>query len=111
MTLRLGDSIIGRLQPGDEVMVVEIVGVSEDNRIRGRLESPSGWISLLNTENDYRWAERLGAIASVISLPAEPRRFGKPNPEAPSRSLDVTGLQGAPVPSLELPASGPGRPP
>lgn len=59
LTIRLGGTLISRLQQGEEVMVVDVLCSSEDHRIRGRLQNPAGWISLLNTQTGYRWAERV----------------------------------------------------
>ena len=46
------------------VNVVEIRDVPTDKRIRGRLAS-GGWISLVNTEDNYRWATKLGSANKV----------------------------------------------
>mmetsp|Transcript_38186 Transcript_38186/g.70985 ORF Transcript_38186/g.70985 Transcript_38186/m.70985 type:complete len:193 (+) Transcript_38186:120-698(+) len=48
--------VIGQLSAGAVVDVVEVVLQLEDNRVRGRLQFPDGWISLVNLETGYRWA-------------------------------------------------------
>lgn len=57
-TLELSNQIVGTLSKGAKIEIVEVVERPQDKRIRGRLTSPAGWISLVNTESGYRWAER-----------------------------------------------------
>uniref|UniRef100_A0A7S4Q6U7 IRG-type G domain-containing protein n=1 Tax=Alexandrium monilatum TaxID=311494 RepID=A0A7S4Q6U7_9DINO len=52
---------IQRLAVGTIISVVEVVSFTEAQRVRGRIEDPPGWISLMNTSNGYRWAEKLAA--------------------------------------------------
>lgn len=54
----LSTTFVAELNKGANVKVVEVVRREKDKRVRGRLESPAGWISLLNTESGYRWAMR-----------------------------------------------------
>lgn len=58
-TLLLGGNVKDKLYHGAEVIVEEVVDCHENNRLRGRLQSPVGWISLQNTHTGYRWAERI----------------------------------------------------
>ena len=44
---------------GLEVVVLEVERAIHLGRVRGRLENPHGWISLLNLETGYRWAKAL----------------------------------------------------
>lgn len=45
------------LDPGTAVHVAEVVRRSDLRRVRGRIDRPvAGWISLVNLDNDYRWA-------------------------------------------------------
>jgi len=37
--------------------------VSGENRVRGRVANPGGWISLLDTSNGYRWAEKAALLS------------------------------------------------
>mmetsp|Transcript_29565 Transcript_29565/g.53718 ORF Transcript_29565/g.53718 Transcript_29565/m.53718 type:complete len:1185 (+) Transcript_29565:95-3649(+) len=46
------------LKAGDIVEVLEVVRHDTENRLRGRIANPPGWISLLDLEDSYRWAER-----------------------------------------------------
>jgi len=48
------------LSAGTLVSVVEVTRCEDENRIRGRIEKPEGWISLENTQDGYRWARRQG---------------------------------------------------
>merc|ERR1712008_468130 len=41
---------------GWTVDVVDVVHNEAENRIRGRISKPPGWISLCNTETGLRWA-------------------------------------------------------
>mmetsp|Transcript_84562 Transcript_84562/g.213254 ORF Transcript_84562/g.213254 Transcript_84562/m.213254 type:complete len:308 (+) Transcript_84562:60-983(+) len=50
--------IVGRLRVGQAVTVLEVVGLPAEDRIRGRIASPAGWISLRETRIGYRWAKR-----------------------------------------------------
>jgi len=51
---------LASLDKGTHVRVLEVVRMPEQSRVRGRLEDPAGWISLLDTETGYRWAENAG---------------------------------------------------
>lgn len=57
-TEELSKTFLAELGKGAKVRVVEVVRREKDKRVRGRLDSPSGWISLQNIENGYRWATR-----------------------------------------------------
>eukprot|EP00913_Durusdinium_trenchii_P013905 g13054.t1 len=75
--------------------IVEVVEVSGQNPVRGRLVSPPGWISLLDPESSHRWACRVEADgeqgleskveadlvptprASVVITPASRENIGK----------------------------------
>merc|ERR1712232_1371357 len=53
----LGSALgVERLSAGTVINVLEVQILEEEKRVRGRIESPEGWISLMNTENGYRWA-------------------------------------------------------
>lgn len=47
---------VDTLEEGTLVNVLEVVDCPTVCRVRGRIESPNGWISLVNTELDGRWA-------------------------------------------------------
>jgi len=49
---------IGSLLPMTEVEVLEVVRVMEDQRVRGKIKHPEGWISLLNISDGFRWAKQ-----------------------------------------------------
>ncbi|CAE7634710.1 unnamed protein product [Symbiodinium necroappetens] len=46
------------LNVGTAVQVLEVVHQQEDKRVRGRVEDPAGWISIVGTEDSNRWASR-----------------------------------------------------
>jgi len=45
------------LDVGTVVKVLEVVHLPDLKRVRGRISSPAGWITLLHTETGKRWAE------------------------------------------------------
>lgn len=49
---------IASLKAGTIVEVAEVSELVEEKRMRGRLVSPAGWISLRNTQSGQRWAIR-----------------------------------------------------
>jgi len=68
--------VIGDLQVGTCINVLEVVTLKEDMRVRGRVEDPPGWISLEKIgrwlepiSQEDRWAEKLDVI--VIYVGAE----------------------------------------
>uniref|UniRef100_A0A7S1QX94 Uncharacterized protein n=1 Tax=Alexandrium catenella TaxID=2925 RepID=A0A7S1QX94_ALECA len=61
----LASPVVGHLRSGDVVRVVAVVSSLQDRRLRGRIESPQGWISLLDLDTGYRWAKRYDEPASA----------------------------------------------
>lgn len=51
--------VIAKVPVGSRVRVLEVRHCKEEQRIRGRLAKPAGWMSLLNTETGRRWAAKL----------------------------------------------------
>ncbi|CAE7363153.1 unnamed protein product, partial [Symbiodinium microadriaticum] len=49
------DELIAELEEGEEIELVEIVGFSEEGRVRGKLKSPEGWITLRNSATGTNW--------------------------------------------------------
>lgn len=49
-----------RLEEGHVVRVLEVMDVLEQNRVRARIQSPPGWISLMDIKFGYRWARKVG---------------------------------------------------
>lgn len=49
--------VVAELAPGAEVRVAETQRNAAGTRMRGRIDAPAGWISLLNLETGRRWAE------------------------------------------------------
>ncbi|CAE8681159.1 unnamed protein product, partial [Polarella glacialis] len=47
-----------RLATDTVVHVVEVVHRLQERRVRGRIESPAGWISLLDIDEGSRWADK-----------------------------------------------------
>ena len=56
--LSLDSPVVGQLAAGEVVHVLEVVPLPEANRVRGKLEHPHGWISLVDLQDGYRWAVR-----------------------------------------------------
>jgi len=57
----LGCEKVQILEEGVVIKVLEVVYSALDKRIRGRIEEPGGWVSLLDTESGARYAERQAA--------------------------------------------------
>mmetsp|Transcript_20358 Transcript_20358/g.64001 ORF Transcript_20358/g.64001 Transcript_20358/m.64001 type:complete len:665 (+) Transcript_20358:408-2402(+) len=57
----LAPPILAHLDAGMVVHVVEVVHCPRERRVRGRIERPAGWISLVSLEDGYRWARRVEA--------------------------------------------------
>lgn len=92
-TQALGGKRLAKLSHDDVVNVVEVVIRADEGRVRGRIEYPVGWISLLDTRTGYRWAtkERQGSAL--------------PDPGAPEQQAGVSQQQ------AEVPAAQPPPPP
>lgn len=72
-----GGTQITELQRGTIISVLEVLTMPEIARVRARIEEPSGWLSLRNTQSGYRWAEKGGnKNKKVASWPASRRRVG-----------------------------------
>jgi len=52
------EDIVAFLHVGEVVNVLEVVRCREEGRVRGRIESPAGWITLLHVPDGFRWAEK-----------------------------------------------------
>lgn len=69
--------VLGILSAGTLVHVVEVVTNEFEKRVRGKVQTPEGWISLLDTETGYRWAFRVNpahnAEEALHSRPDTPR--------------------------------------
>lgn len=50
--------VIGTLEAGKIVQVSEVLRMSHEKRLRGRIIAPLGWISLVDIDNTFRWAEK-----------------------------------------------------
>jgi len=61
VALPVDEDVLEFLPAGSVVTVVEVVRRDSEKRVRGRLETPAGWISLLDCESGYRWASRIQA--------------------------------------------------
>jgi len=75
------DRIVANLPNGARVIVAELRNVPEKQRLRGRILDPPGWISLLNTQKGYRYAEKvLRAAGKAASLSAPVGLVQRPSP-------------------------------
>eukprot|EP00439_Symbiodinium_sp_Y106_P007091 s3096_g1.t1 len=89
------DELVAELEEGEdtlcgEVEVVEVIDFVEDDRVRGRLHDPDGWITLMNRATGAKWVtpkesdnDFRGASKTVTSEPGEQ--------EEASRSEDEDG--------------------
>jgi len=65
--VQLSSSLVtSHLPAGTEaVTVLEVKFNEPDNKVRALIESPAGWISLLDTRNGFRWAENRGQFCKT----------------------------------------------
>eukprot|EP00930_Biecheleria_cincta_P076913 TRINITY_DN64147_c0_g1_i1.p1 TRINITY_DN64147_c0_g1~~TRINITY_DN64147_c0_g1_i1.p1 ORF type:complete len:461 (+),score=45.85 TRINITY_DN64147_c0_g1_i1:64-1446(+) len=106
------EDVLGFLRAGSLVRVVEVVTNEFENRVRGKVHTPEGWISLLDTETGYRWAFRVKPThsaeetlnsrpdtprATMVVLPASDDKVGavcrKPRAKAMCRRSQMCGGQ------------------
>jgi len=52
------DDVVGKLGFGAVIRVIEVVRSHQERRVRGRIENPPGWISIMNMETGKRWAQK-----------------------------------------------------
>eukprot|EP00933_Yihiella_yeosuensis_P083615 TRINITY_DN9785_c0_g1_i1.p1 TRINITY_DN9785_c0_g1~~TRINITY_DN9785_c0_g1_i1.p1 ORF type:complete len:1112 (+),score=327.76 TRINITY_DN9785_c0_g1_i1:449-3337(+) len=52
------EELVGELETGTHVDVVEVVELRDGKLFRGRIRQPAGWISIKNLETGDRWAVR-----------------------------------------------------
>jgi len=70
---------------GVVVNVLEVVVLTKEQRVRACIEEPFGWVSLVNLEDGYRWAQRRdeedtstecdGSSPSTFSVPSSAASF------------------------------------
>mmetsp|Transcript_64655 Transcript_64655/g.135652 ORF Transcript_64655/g.135652 Transcript_64655/m.135652 type:complete len:475 (+) Transcript_64655:1-1425(+) len=95
--------VVGRLAFGAEIQILELVHRSDQNRVRGRVENPAGWISLWDTKDGYRWAvpsvelrqgqrSRLSSGASRMDTNASAKQSSTGSVPTNSRPLAGPGL-------------------
>lgn len=68
------------LRTGSVVEVLEVVTLPDEDRVRGRIMAPKGWISLLEMSSGFRWASELPQTSACSSARAPP------SPRASARS-------------------------
>lgn len=65
---------IGELQCGTVVTITEVVVLLDEKRVRGRIEKPAGWLSLLKLDDGYRWVVP-AKLPGVEDMPAGSRQL------------------------------------
>ncbi|CAE7610048.1 unnamed protein product [Symbiodinium microadriaticum] len=55
-TSSLDSPVVAQLAAGEVVHVLEVLPMPQVDRVRAKIDHPSGWISLLETKEGYRWA-------------------------------------------------------
>ncbi|CAE7710659.1 VAPA, partial [Symbiodinium pilosum] len=50
------DELIAELEEGEEIEIVEVEDFPEEERVRGRILDPDGWVTLMNTATGTVWA-------------------------------------------------------
>jgi len=81
---------VARVEVDDVVQVVEIVMVEEEDRLRGRIAEPAGWISLVNTCTGDRWASPLGDAQPNT----QPSTSSKPSPNLARERITLVPTTG-----------------
>jgi len=98
------------LSAGAYVNVLEVVRCPEQNRIRGRIEKPDGWISLENLEDGYRWAVRQSisdaATETTTSSPSMQLAASDASTDTEPGSFRLPERMSPPVASAPCPTSG-----
>lgn len=51
-------AIVTPLLAGHRIKILEVLRLEEEQKIRGRIENPAGWISLVDLANGRSWARR-----------------------------------------------------
>jgi len=97
------DVILGYLRKGTPVRVLDVYHVPGKHRLRGRLTGngshPSGWISLINTQNGYRYVRKDKNDWELVD-----RRTGERRRR--SSMVDVPPRQASPPPAMHAPCNG-----
>lgn len=76
-----------KLRAGSLVEVVEVVSLPEEDRVRGRIVTPAGWISLLQMSSGFRWASELPQTSGCVSARApQPSRVSARSPRRSARN-------------------------
>lgn len=85
---------LANLAAGTCVNVLEVLHMAEEQRVRGRIKEPEGWISLLDTSDGYRWARRQTsqepAIHALVVKDDLSVTLGNIAQEQPSTMLSAT---------------------
>ncbi|CAE7345819.1 unnamed protein product [Symbiodinium natans] len=65
----LDSPVVAQLAAGEVVHVLEVLPMPHVDRVRAKIDNPSGWISLLETKDGYRWAiKQAGAPKDAWAL-------------------------------------------
>eukprot|EP00929_Paragymnodinium_shiwhaense_P106065 TRINITY_DN71162_c0_g1_i2.p1 TRINITY_DN71162_c0_g1~~TRINITY_DN71162_c0_g1_i2.p1 ORF type:complete len:214 (+),score=35.67 TRINITY_DN71162_c0_g1_i2:76-717(+) len=70
---------VQEVKAGSAMFIDEIVHLVGEQRVRGRVQSPAGWISILNTEVNGRWAINVARENEEVRLAL---RSGSEAPES-----------------------------
>jgi len=68
---------VSRVRKGDLVNVVEVETLESEARVKGRIQEPPGWISLLDLQNNFRWArsQKSTLIENILESDAHIRQL------------------------------------
>eukprot|EP00929_Paragymnodinium_shiwhaense_P082936 TRINITY_DN43967_c0_g1_i1.p1 TRINITY_DN43967_c0_g1~~TRINITY_DN43967_c0_g1_i1.p1 ORF type:complete len:396 (-),score=50.85 TRINITY_DN43967_c0_g1_i1:177-1364(-) len=94
---------VGKLEAHALVRVVEIADLAEQRRLRGRIEHPAGWISLLDTAGGHRWAQRVSKMDSYSAADVK-SRSRQHDPEAVPSQAYPHGSRWTALPREEVEA-------
>jgi len=64
--IALDSGSVASLKTGDVITVTKVEYHQADNRVRALIETPKGWVSLLDTEDGFRWAQDRTAFCKGV---------------------------------------------
>lgn len=105
-TKELGGAKIGEIPVGTEMKIAE-VDIS-DKRVRGRITNPDGWISLKNTEDGSRWAQKMvdEPLLDLLARPKAPgprwKVYDSSDKRAPGMPYRVPLGDGTVIPGVDI---------
>jgi len=97
---------------GVRVRVLQVVGGTVAGRLRGRLERPAGWISIVDMVGGYRWARPdgaslIGPLLQAVQVQTQP--LGSSQASGSIQLPPAAQVQSSPGESLQVPLGPPSQ--